>query len=489
MEVRTRFAPSPTGYLHIGGLRTALYAYLFAKKNGGRFILRIEDTDQDRKVDDACEIIYRTLKATGILYDEGPDVGGEFGPYVQSERRELYRKYAEKLVELGAAYYCFCTKERLEGLRSECEKKGEVFKYDKHCMSLSTEEVREKIEAGEPYVIRQNIPREGESAYEDAVYGWVRVPMSDMEDNILLKSDGMPTYNLANVIDDHLMGITHVIRGTEYLSSTPKYNLLYDALGWARPTYIHLPPVMKDKHAKLSKRNGDASFEDFVNKGYLKEAIVNYIALLGWNPGDNREIFTLEELTEAFDLKGLSKSPAIFDVEKLTWMNGEYIRGMSMEEFIGYAKPYMDEVLGEGRFDREILARAIQPRLETFCQIADKVRFLVEMPEYGMELYFHKKMKATPATALPCLEKAYEVLSALKDYSETALHDVLLKAVEEMGVKNGQFLWPLRVAITGTPVTPGGAIEVAALLGKEETLKRLSFSIEKLKEDLKNSRE
>ena len=480
MRVRTRFAPSPTGYLHIGGLRTALYAWLYAKKNNGDFILRIEDTDQNRLVEDACEIIYRTMKDTGLVYDEGPDVGGDYGPYIQSDRKDLYREYAEKLVDLGAAYYCFCTKERLDGLREDAAKDGKVFKYDKHCMSLTKEEVQAKIAAGEPYVIRQNILTEGEAVYEDEVFGRISVPMSDLEDNILLKSDGWPTYNLANVIDDHLMGITHVIRGVEYLSSTPKYNLLYDALGWERPVYIHLSPVMRDKQHKLSKRHGDASYEDFIAKGYLKEAIVNYIALLGWSPAGTQEIFSLDELGEVFDLKGISKSPAIFDVDKLTWMNAEYIRAMAPEKFVEVAAPYINEVIGEG-FDNALICSLIQPRLETLCQIGEKVAFLKEMPDYDVSLYAHKKMKTSAETSLPVLLEAKKVLEGIDEYTTQNVHGPLLKLAEDLQLKNGQVLWPVRVAISGTPVTPGGAVEIAVLLGKEETLRRMDFSIEKLK--------
>lgn len=479
MNVRTRFAPSPTGYLHIGGLRTALYAYLFAKKNGGKFILRIEDTDQNRLVEDACQIIYRTMKDTGLIYDEGPDVGGDFGPYIQSERKELYLRYAKELVERGAAYYCFCTKDRLDDLRHQSEAQGKVFQYDKHCLSLSKEEVERRLAAGEEYVIRQNIPTEGESSYEDLVFGKITVPMADMEDNILLKSDGWPTYNLANVVDDHLMGITHVIRGVEYLSSTPKYNLLYDALGWERPIYIHLPPVMKDKHQKLSKRNGDASYEDFIKKGYLKEAILNYIALLGWSPSGEQEIFSLEELTQAFDLSGISKSPSIFDVEKLTWMNAEYIRALAPEEFLRIATPYLEAAL-EKPFDLPLICSLIQPRLEVLTEIAGKVSFLNALPDYDISLYTHKKMKTNPENSLPVLKEARTLMASLEDYSVDGLHQPLLGLAEKLGVKNGQLLWPLRVALSGTAVTPGGAVEIAALLGKEESLSRLDASIAKL---------
>jgi glutamyl-tRNA synthetase len=483
MKVRTRFAPSPTGYMHIGNLRTALYAWLFARKNNGDFILRIEDTDRNRLVEEAGDVIFRTLRDTGLSYNEGPDVGGAYGPYVQSERKEIYGKYARLLVEKGAAYYCFCTKERLDGLREQAAAEGKVFKYDKHCMSLSKEEVERRIAAGEEYVIRQNIPLEGESSYEDAVYGTITVPMSDMEDNILLKSDGWPTYNLANVIDDHLMEITHVIRGIEYLSSTPKYNLLYDALGWQRPTYIHLPPVMKDKQKKLSKRNGDASYEDLIAKGYLKEAILNYIALLGWNPGGEREIFSLEELAQVFSLEGLSKSSAIFDMEKLTWMNGEYIRALSPEAFLERARPYLQAAITR-EMNLAKLAALIQPRLETLTQIADKVGFFNALPEYDLALYTHKKMKTTAENSLDILVAARQALAGTEAFTNDALYAALLSVAEQAGVKSGRVLWPVRIAITGTAVTPGGATEIAELLGKEETLARMDTSIAKLQREL-----
>ncbi len=480
-KVRTRFAPSPTGYLHIGGLRTALYNYLFAKKNGGAFILRIEDTDRERLVEDACAVIYNTMKQTGLNYDEGPDAGGDFGPYIQSEREDIYRQYADELVKRGAAYYCFCTKERLADLRQEKEAAGEAFTYDKHCLSLSKEEVEAKLKAGEPYVIRQNIPKDGETTYKDAVYGEVTVPNADLDDNVLLKSDGMPTYNLANVVDDHLMGITHVIRGVEYLSSTPKYNHLYQALDWNIPEYVHLPPVMKDKQQKLSKRHGDASYQDFIDKGYLKEALINYIALLGWSGKGEQEIYTLEELIEAFDLDGLSKSPAIFDIEKLTWMNAQYIRSMSKEAFIQCAMPYFKQA-GAENFDLELIAEAIQPRLEHMTEIPEKLSFLTKMPDYDLDLYYHKKMKTSADTALEVLEPSLALLESMDDFTKDGLHDPVMALVEKLGVKTGQLLWPLRVAITGTLVTPGGAFEAAELLGKEETLKRLKASIEKLKQ-------
>ncbi len=480
-QVRTRFAPSPTGYLHIGGLRTALYAWLYARKTGGVFVLRIEDTDLEREVEGAKEVIYSTLKQTGLNYDEGPDVGGSFGPYIQSERKAIYKEHAEKLVETGAAYRCFCSKERLAEERAKAEAKGETFTYDKHCLRLSSEEKKCKLESGEPYVIRQNIPREGETTYKDAVFGEITVPNADLDDNVLIKADGMPTYNLANVIDDHLMGITHVIRGTEYLSSTPKYNHLYRAFGWDIPEYIHLPVVMKDKQRKLSKRHGDASFDDFIDKGYLKEALINYIALLGWSPGTEQEIFSLEELIGAFNLEGLSKSPAIFDVEKLTWMNAQYIRGLSKQDFIERAYPYFEQC-GVERFDLVLITDLIQPRLETLAEIPGKLSFLTNMPDFSDELYFNKKMKTDKNDAPDMLKAALDVLRNQRDFSLEPIKEALMKLVERLGVKNGQLFWPLRIAITGTEVTPGGAVEIACLLGKDETLRRLENSIKKLEQ-------
>lgn len=475
-QVRTRFAPSPTGYLHIGGLRTALYAWLFARKHNGVFILRIEDTDTQREVEGATDVIYNTLRQTGLYYDEGPDVGGPCGPYIQSERREIYKDYATQLIERGAAYRCFCTKEQLAEARAAAEARGATYTYDKRCLHLPAEEIQTKLDAGEPFVIRQNIPREGETTYTDAVFGDITVPNSDLDDNVLLKADGMPTYNLANVIDDHLMGISHVIRGVEYLSSTPKYNHLYRAMDWEIPQYIHLPVVMKDKQRKLSKRHGDASFDDFLKKGYLKEAILNYIALLGWSPGTEQEIFTLDELTEAFSLEGLSKSSAIFDVEKLTWMNAQYIRALSTEAFIAQAMPYFEQA-GVAHFDLHLIAELIQPRLERMDEIPGKLGFLTEMPDFSPGLYSHKKMKTDAATAAPVLRAALALLEQQTDYSLDALKESLAALVAELGVKNGQVLWPLRIAITGTEVTPGGAVEAACLLGKTETLKRLRKSL------------
>ena len=475
-NVRTRFAPSPTGYLHIGGLRTALYAWLFARKHGGAFILRIEDTDLNREVAGAKDVIYSTLKQTGLLYDEGPDVGGDFGPYVQSERADIYKKHAETLIASGAAYRCFCTKEELTAQRAAAEARGEIYTYDKHCLSLSEAEVRERLDAGEPYVIRQNMPREGETTYTDAVFGDITVPNADLDDNVLLKTDGMPTYNLANVVDDHLMGITHVIRGTEYLSSTPKYNHLYRAFDWEIPEYIHLPVVMKDKQRKLSKRHGDASFDDFIKKGYLKEALINYIALLGWSPGSDQEIFTLEELVDAFSIAGLSKSPAIFDTDKLTWMNAQYIRALPTADFIARAMPYFTQG-GVDTFNLDLIAEIIQPRLETLAQIPEKLKFLTAMPAYEKSLYTHKRMKTDAEKALPVLLEAKALLEAQDEYAPEPLKESLTGLAEKLGIKNGQLLWPLRIAITGTAVTPGGAVEAACLLGKAETLRRLGHSI------------
>ncbi|MBQ5850755.1 MAG: glutamate--tRNA ligase [Lachnospiraceae bacterium] len=471
--MKTRFAPSPTGYLHIGGLRTALYSWLYAKRKGGKFVLRIEDTDRERYVEGAIDLIYRTLKDAGLYYDEGPDVGGPNGPYIQSERMVMYKEYAHELVKKGKAYYCFCTKERLDSMREA----DPTFKYDKHCKHLSNEEIEENIKNGVPYVIRQDMPNEGEISYEDLVFGKVSVPASDLDDNILLKSDGMPTYNFANVVDDHLMGITHIIRGSEYLSSTPKYNLLYEAFGWEIPSYMHLPPVMKDAQHKLSKRNGDASYEDLLAKGYLKEAIINYIALLGWSPGDNQEIFSLDELVYAFDVKGINKSPAIFDEAKLRWMNAEYIRLMSKEKFLQICEPYFEQVFGDKEFDKDILAEILQPRLEVLTDIPQKVGFLVEFGNYDPELFLHKKMKTNFEIAKNSIAYAISGLNNV-DWTHDAIYDYLVNIAETIGYKKGQFLFSIRIAITGVAVTPGGAIEAALLLGKEETLRRLNYSLD-----------
>ena len=475
-KIRTRFAPSPTGYLHIGGLRTALYGFLFAKKGGGDFVLRIEDTDTARYVDGSVQIIYDTMRDSGIMYDEGPDVGGDYGPYVQSERKSLYLEYAKKLVELGGAYYCFCDQERIESLKDET---GNI-RYDKHCLKLSKEEIERRIASGEKYVIRQNVPTEGTGSYHDLVYGDISVDYKDIEDGILLKSDGMPTYNFANVIDDHLMGITHVIRGTEYLSSTPKYNLMYDAFGWERPTYIHLPPIMKDAQHKLSKRNGDASYEDFVNKGYVKEAIVNYIALLGWSPKGNQEKMSLKELIENFSLEGIGKSSAIFDEAKMKWLSGEYIKAMTDEELVEKADKFFKESKVYGKYDLKKIAALLKTRIEIFSEIPEKINFLEEFGEYDVALYTHKKMKTDAEIAKVVLPKAREVIANLKEFNYDSIHDALMALVAEMGVKNGQVFWCVRVAISGKESTAGGVMEIAELLGKEETLKRLDYSIQLL---------
>ncbi len=478
-KVRTRFAPSPTGYMHIGNLRTALYAYLLTKKYNGDFILRIEDTDQERYVEGAVDLIYKTLAEAGLKHDEGPDLGGECGPYVQSERREIYKEYAHKLVELGGAYYCFCDKERLDNLRQIQEASKIPTKYDGYCRNLSKEEVQAKLDAGVPYVIRQKIPKTGTTSFDDIIYGTIRVENSTLDDNILLKSDGLPTYNFANVIDDHLMGITHIIRGSEYLSSTPKYNLLYEAFGWDIPTYVHCPPVMKNATEKLSKRNGDASYEDIIAKGYLKDAVLNFIALLGWSPGGDREIFTLPELIEAFDPSGISKSPAIFDVQKLNWMNGEYIRRMPVEEFCELAMPYFRQVIKKD-IDFIELAKLLHTRTEVLSDIPEQVDFIDELPQYDTAMYAHKKMKTTEENSLEALKEILPVLQQLDDWTEESIHDAMFALIEKLELKNGRILWPLRTALSGKQFTPGGGIEIAMLLGKEESLKRIEKGIELL---------
>lgn len=477
MEVRTRFAPSPTGYMHIGNLRTALYEYLIAKSQGGKFILRIEDTDQGRLVEGATDVIYRTMEMTGLHYDEGPDIGGDYGPYVQSERMGMYMDYAKELVEKGKAYYCFCTKERLESLKESNEEGAAFAKYDRHCLSLSPEEVQANLDAGMPYVIRQKMPDTGTTSFTDVVYGEITVDNAELDDQILMKADGFPTYNFANVIDDHLMKITHVVRGSEYLSSTPKYNLLYDAFGWEPPTYVHLPAVMRDAHHKLSKRHGDKSFEDLLNEGYLVEAIVNYIALLGWSPGGTTEIFSLKELEEQFTMEGLSKSPSIFDIKKLTWMNSEYMKAMDFDKFYGLAEPKLKEALDGTGLDLKKIAALLQKRLETLNDIPGLVAFFKELPEYGTELYTHKKMKTNDEIALSSLEAALPVLEGLSDWNTDSIHDTLMDLVKELGIKNGQLLWPVRTALSGEPTSPGGAMELAYILGKEESLRRIRKGI------------
>jgi glutamyl-tRNA synthetase len=480
MKVRTRFAPSPTGYMHVGNLRTALYAYLLAKKDDGTFILRIEDTDQERYVEGAVDVIYNTLKNVGMFWDEGPDVGGEFGPYIQSERMGMYMEYAKKLVESGDAYYCFCDKDRLEEVRTIQKASGMAPKYDGHCRNLSKEEVEENLKAGKPFVIRQKMPESGTTSFNDVVFGEITVENANLDDQILIKADGMPTYNFANVIDDHTMGITHVIRGSEYLSSTPKYNLLYKAFGWDIPTYIHCSPVMKNATEKLSKRNGDASYQDLLAKGYLSEAVINYIALLGWSPKGENEIFSLEELKAEFSVDGISKSPAIFDSLKLRAVNGEHIRRLSLESFKEMALPYIRETCKREDIDLQLLCKMLQPRTELLTDIPEQVDFIDELPEYDTALYEHKKMKTDKVIAKEMLIKTLPVIESLEDFSEEAIHSALFKLIEELGVKNGTVLWPMRVAVSGKQFTPGGATQIAEIIGKEETIKRIKRGIELL---------
>ncbi len=480
MQVRIRFAPSPTGYMHLGNLRTMLYTYLFARKNKGTFILRIEDTDQVREVPGAVDKIYSAMKTVGVSYDEGPGVGGDYGPYIQSQRKDMYLPYAKKLIETGHAYYCFCTNERLDDARAEAEKNGRTFKYDKLCLHLTKEEVQKRLDAGEPYVIRLNVPTEGSSSFDDLIYGRVEVDCSTLDDIVLIKADGMPTYNFANVIDDHTMGITHVMRGTEYLSSTPKYNLLYEGYGWEPPKYIHVPSVMADATRKLSKRKGDPTFEDLLGRGYLKDAIINFIVLLGWSPRSEQEFFTLAELEEKFDLEGISKAPAIFDTVKLTWFNAEYMRRLPFEEYLKIATPWFEKALDPQKTDIRRLAELMQSRTEVLEQIPGMVSFLAEMPEFDEALYTHKKMKTDAAVARTALKAVQPVLAGVADWTEEKLHDAVMEFIPGTGMKNGQVLWPLRIAISGKESTPGGAFEIAYLLGKDETMKRLAASIERL---------
>lgn len=480
MNVRTRFAPSPTGYLHLGGLRTALYAYLFARKDNGTFILRIEDTDQEREVEGAVDLIFKSMKEAGLHYDEGPDVGGDYGPYIQTQRKSTYLPYAMELVEKGAAYPCFCTKEELEQRRAAAQARGETFKYDKHCLHLDKEEAKRRMASGEPFVIRQNVPVTGTASFDDLLFGHVEAPCDTLDDNVLIKQDGLPTYNFANVVDDHLMAITHVMRGTEYLSSTPKYNLLYEAFGWTPPTYVHLPVVMKDASRKLSKRYGDPSFEDLLAMGYVKEAIINFIALLGWSPGDDREFFTLSELVEAFDVKGLNKAPAIFNMDKLTWFNSEYIRRMDFETYLQMVTPWFDKVFEGQRMDYRRLAELMQGRTEVFNRVPDMVRFLKELPDYDIALHTHKKMKTDPEIAKTVIQAMLPILEGVTDWTEAALHDTIMAYIEKTGMKTGTALWPVRIAIAGQQNTPGGFFEIAYLLGKDETLRRLKDGLQRL---------
>lgn len=484
MKIRTRYAPSPTGRMHVGNLRTALYAYLIAKHEGGDFILRIEDTDRERYVEEAQQIIYRTMKATGLSHDEGPDIGGAVGPYVQSERYEagLYMEYAEQLVEKNEAYYCFCTQERLDGLKQDFhdkDKEKQIVIYDKHCLHLSKEEVQKKLEEGCPFVIRQNIKREGQTCFTDEIYGTITVNNAELDDMILIKSDGYPTYNFANVVDDHLMGITHVVRGNEYLSSAPKYTLLYKAFGWEEPVYIHCPLITNEEHQKLSKRSGHSSYEDLIEQGFLSEAIVNFVALLGWSPKDNQEKFTLDELIQNFDYKSIGKAPAVFDMVKLAWLNGEYIKAMEFEDFYKKVESILKECLGNG-FDLREIAEMVQTRIEKFTDIPEMVDFFNKVSEYDLDLYFNKKMKTDKESALPILKVSYECLDNLNDFSNDSIFDALQNMAKEKALKNGQVMWPVRVALSGKMSTPAGATQIAACIGKEESLKRIKAAIERL---------
>ncbi|MCI8994046.1 MAG: glutamate--tRNA ligase [Eubacterium sp.] len=483
-KIRTRFAPSPTGKMHVGNLRTALYAYLIAKHDGGEFLLRIEDTDQERYVEGAVDIIYRTLEKTGLIHDEGPDKDGGKGPYVQSERQEkgIYLEYAKKLIEKGEAYYCFCDKERLDGLKETVAGK-EISIYDKHCLSLSREEVEANLAAGKPYVIRQNNPRTGRTSFTDEIYGEISVDNAELDDMILIKSDGYPTYNFANVVDDHLMGITHVVRGNEYLSSSPKYNRLYEAFGWDVPVYVHCPLITNEEHQKLSKRSGHSSYEDLLEQGFVTEAIVNFVALLGWSPAENREIYSLPELVENFDYHHISKSPAVFDLVKLKWMNGEYLKSLDFEEFYKQAEPYIREVIKKP-LDLRKIAELVKTRIEVFPDIAEHIDFFEELPEYDSSMYTHKKMKTNAQTSLEVLKELLPLFEAQEDYSNDALYETLKQYVAEKGCKNGYAMWPVRTAVSGKQMTPGGATEIMEILGKEESLLRIRKAIEKLEKEL-----
>ena len=481
-KVRTRFAPSPTGRMHVGNLRTALYAYLIAKHEGGDFMLRIEDTDQERYVEGALDIIYRTLEKTGLVHDEGPDKDGGVGPYVQSERQDsgIYMKYAKQLIEQGDAYYCFCDKERLESLKTSVSEDGtQIVNYDKHCLHLSKEEIEANLAAGKPYVVRINMPTEGTTTFHDEIYGDITVPNAELDDMILIKSDGYPTYNFANVIDDHLMNITHVVRGNEYLSSAPKYNRLYEAFGWEVPVYVHCPLITDENHKKLSKRCGHSSYEDLLDQGFVSEAIVNYVALLGWCPQDNREIFSLPELVEAFDYHHMSKSPAVFDINKLKWMNGEYLKAMDFDKFYELAEPYIKKVITKD-YDLKKVASLIKSRIEILPDIKDQIDFFEAVPEYDTAMYCHKKMKTNEETSLEVLKEILPRLEAWDDYSNDALFGLLKGFAEEKGYKNGYVMWPVRTAVSGKQNTPGGATEIMEVLGKAESVERIKNAIELL---------
>ncbi len=478
-NIRTRFAPSPTGFMHVGNLRTALYEFLIAKAYNGSFVLRIEDTDRERLVEGAENIIYNTLKLAGITHDEGPDVGGDFGPYVQSERKDMYLPYAHKLIEEGKAYRCFCDKERLEKISENMVGGG----YDRHCRDLPQEEIDNLLAQGIPYVIRQKMPIEGETTFSDAVYGDITVDNKELQDQILIKTDGFPTYNFANVIDDHEMNITHVVRGSEYLSSTPKYNLLYSAFGWEIPTYVHLPLIMgKDDDgnvSKLSKRHGSTTFDDLLNDGYLPEAIINYIALLGWCPKDNQEIFTLDELCKAFFVEGISKSPSVFDYDKLNWFNSEYIKALSLEELTNVAKPYYDEIFNGIEIDYIKISKILQQRLTKLSDIKNSVDFFAALPEYDVSLFVNKKSKTTLENSPVVLKEVIKELSLISDWSHEPIHDCLINLAKKLELKNGTVMWPTRIAVAGKTVTPGGAIEILEILGKEKSLKRMEEAMEK----------
>ncbi|MCR5144021.1 MAG: glutamate--tRNA ligase [Lachnospiraceae bacterium] len=485
-KIRTRFAPSPTGRMHVGNLRTALYAYLISKHENGDFILRIEDTDQERYVEGAVDIIYRTMEGTGLIHDEGPDKDGGVGPYVQSERQAqgIYLEYAKKLIEKGEAYYCFCTPEELEERCKQEVVDGKTFSvYDKHCLHLSQEEIDEKLAAGVPYVIRQNNPRTGTTSFEDEIYGTITVDNSELDDMILIKSDGYPTYNFANVVDDHLMGITHVVRGNEYLSSSPKYNRLYEAFGWDVPVYVHCPLITNEEHQKLSKRSGHSSYEDLLEQGFLTETIVNFVALLGWSPEDNQEIMSLEELVAKFDYRHINKSPAVFDMTKLRWMNGEYIKAMDFDAFYEMALPYIKEVISKD-YDLKKIATMVKTRIETFPDIRDHIDFFEAVPEYDIEMYSHKKMKTNPETSLQVLKEVLPLLESLDDYSNDALYEAIKNFVSEHEYKNGYVLWPIRTAVSGKQMTPGGATEIMEIIGKEESINRIKAAIDKLTKEL-----
>ncbi len=481
-KVRTRFAPSPTGRMHVGNLRTALYAYLIAKHENGDFLLRIEDTDQERFVEEALGIIYRTMEKTGLVHDEGPDKDKGYGPYIQSERMAsgLYLKYAKQLVEQGDAYYCFCDKERLDSLRTSVSESGtEIVVYDKHCLNLTKEEVETNLSAGKPWVIRLNVPNEGMTTFHDEIYGDITVPNAELDDMILIKSDGYPTYNFANVVDDHLMEISHVVRGNEYLSSAPKYNRLYEAFGWEVPVYVHCPLITDEEHKKLSKRSGHSSFEDLIDQGFVTEAVVNYVALLGWCPTDNREIFSLEDLVEAFDYRHMSKSPAVFDIVKLKWMNGEYLKAMDFDHFYEMAEPYIREVVTKD-FDLKKIAALVKTRIEILPDIKEQIDFFEEVPEYDNIMYTHKKMKTNAENSLETLKELVPVLEAQEDYSNDALFESLKAFAGEKEYKIGYVMWPIRTAVSGKQNTPGGATEIMEVLGREESLKRIYAAIEKL---------